>query len=178
MSRYEYDGDGAMPYGLWRSNVDRALKGKRGKQALRDLREALLALPEPRLIEGALCTVDPEQRASHSAGPQRDWRLAELREHGEGVCAIGAYLWHQKVKAGMDPAEAFGSLPTYADSDGADLHDTARLAEDTAPITYTLAWEIAIRNDETWGGKTPEERYTAFMAWIDGELGETAETTP
>ena len=164
MSRYEYDGDeSAMPYGLWRSNVDRALKGKRGRQALRDLRDALQALPEPRLIEGALCTVSPEKR------PVR--YLAD--EQLGGVCAIGAYLWHQKVKAGMDPAEAFDSLPTLPDDDS-ELHDTAKLAESEARMTYTLAWELAYMNDEKWGRKSPEERHAAFLAWLDAELAEPA----
>lgn len=177
MSRYEYDGDTTMPYELWVANLRRALKGKRGQQALRDLREALLALPEPRLIEGALCTVGMEQRAAaHPEEWYRDYMLRELQEHGEGVCAIGAYLWHQKVRAGEDPAGAFGSLPTLS-GDESDLHDTASLAVRDAGIAYTLAWEIAYRNDEKWGDLSPEERHAAFLAWIDAELAAPAEAT-
>jgi len=157
---------------LWRANAQRALKGKRGRQALRDLREALLALPEPRLIEGALCTVNPGKRAaaSYLPGPSRDMLARDLAEHGEGVCAIGALLWHRRVKAGMDPAEAFDSLPTLSD-DNHGLDDTASLAARDAGLVYSLASNLAYKNDETFGGKSPEGRYTAFLAWIDAELG-------
>jgi hypothetical protein len=33
---------------------------------------------------------------------------------------------------------------------------------------------IASKNDQAWVSKTPEERYTAFLEWIDRELAETA----
>lgn len=151
---------------LWEANFHRALKGKRGRQALRDLREALLALPEPKLIEGALCTVNPEKRAGSDGR-----RAAELAEYGEGVCAIGALLWHRRVKAGMDPAEAFDSLPTLAD-DNYGLDDTAQLAVSDAGLVHSLASAIAYKNDETYGAKTPEGRHAAFLAWIDAELGD------
>jgi hypothetical protein len=29
-------------------------------------------------------------------------------------------------------------------------------------------------NDETFGSKSPEDRYTAFLAWIDSQLGAEA----
>jgi hypothetical protein len=104
---YDDDGDGEdfpNQYEFWRANHERALKGKRGRQALRDLRDALLALPEKKLIEGALCTMNAERRLAD--GCISDELAADLAEKGEGVCAIGAFLWHRKVKAGMDPAEA------------------------------------------------------------------------
>lgn len=176
MSRYDDNFDGEdfpNQVALYRANVERALKGKRGRQALRDLRDALLALPEPRLIEGALCTVNPAKRAEAHGGMFRDSMTEELAEKGEGVCAIGAYLWHRKVKAGVDPAEAFDSLPTLEDSNY-ELHDTATLARHEAGMAYPLAWDLAYRNDETYRRMTPEERYTAFLAWIEAELGETA----
>jgi len=50
---------------LWMGAVERATKGKRGQRLLRDLLAALEAMPEKRLIHGALV------------------------EHGE-VCALGA----------------------------------------------------------------------------------------
>lgn len=58
------------------------------------------------------------------------------------------------------------------DSDG--LAETARLAEQDAGLTFTLAWELAYRNDKTFSKLTSLERYTAFLAWIDAELAEGA----
>ena len=202
MSRYsdydDYDDDNwALNMGRWEHNARVALKGKRGRKALAELREALMALPEHRLIEGAVCTVGAEQRkAELLAEAERDKARMdeqyadkygpatldteaadELERHvnrdGEGVCAIGAYVWWRKVKAGADPAEAFASLPGLPDeSDG--LHETAELARDQAGMTLTLAWELAYRNDETYRSMTPEARHAAFIAWIDQQLAGAA----
>jgi hypothetical protein len=63
MSRYsdydDYEGEPeqVLAAGRWERNARVALKGKRGRKALAELREALMALPERRLIEGAVCTV-------------------------------------------------------------------------------------------------------------------------
>ena len=180
MSRYgdpDYDEDFPNQYELWAANARRALKGKRGRAALADLREALLHLPEKKLIERALCTVGadkrrpkPYTRPDGTVGG--DWMGHDfdevVKEQGEGVCAVGAYLWWQNVKKGMDPEEAFAALPTLLDAD-ADISETAYEGQ-KAGLTYPLAWELAFRNDEKYEGMTPEERYTAFMGWIDAEL--------
>lgn len=179
VSRFEdYDCDSNLPAALWEANVRRSLKGRRGRRALAELREALMALPEHRLIEGALCTVGATQRIPEMPDSPwgTNWARVELAYHvsrqGEGVCANGAYAWYQKVKAGMDPAEAFASLPVLLESDS-DPVDTALLGK-RAGLTFTFAWELAIRNDETFEDMTPEERHAAFIAWIDRELAETA----
>jgi hypothetical protein len=222
MSRFtDNDGDDEfwmLDQGRWQHNYRQALKGKRGRQALRDLREALLALPEKRLIEGAVCTVGGlDGRAPAMADEEFARRLAEheaawtasgrylspdyprkaaeidreereedreklagvIERQGEGVCLIGAYLWHKNVKAGMDPGEAFAAVPAVfgETGDGDPLWETAGLAA-KAGLARTLAWELAYKNDETFGNMTPEQRYTASLAWIDAELGETAEAAP
>lgn len=73
MSRISYSDEEDYPgqFALWNGNVNRSLQGKRGRAALRFLRESLLALPEKRLIANAIA---------------RD---------GE-VCAIGAVLVHRQ----------------------------------------------------------------------------------
>ena len=200
MSRYsdydDYEGEPEqiLAQGRWEHNARVALKGKRGRQALRDLREALMALPERRLIEGAVCTVAADQRRARIAAEGRaawerlnpQWRTAEpdlegvevfdahVRSDGEGVCAVGALVWYRKVKAGADPAEAFASLPDLADEGTDALEETAHLAKEEAGLTFTLAWELAYRNDETFSRRTPEERWTDFVEWIDRELAKDA----
>lgn len=196
---YEGEPEQVLARGRWERNAKATLKSKRGRQALQDLRAALMALPEHRLIEGAVCTVggadqrvpSPDEeamgsyrRALDAGGNAALWASRMLEErhderraladhierHGEGVCAIGAYVWYREVKAGADPAEAFAKLPTlFAHDDGDPLTQTARLGED-AGLAYTLAWELAYRNDETFARRTPEERWSAFVAWIDQEL--------
>ena len=70
MSRISYSDDEDWPgqFELWQANCLRSLRGKRGQEELRVLRDALLALPDKRLIDGELVSAD-----------------------GEDVCAIGAY---------------------------------------------------------------------------------------
>jgi len=190
MSRYhdDYDSEAFPNQALfWEANYERALKGKRGRKALADLRAALLALPEPRLIQGALCTVGATAEAQRldaewmNPPPPPGWSrhdpmAGSLRDaidgQGEGVCAIGAYLWHRKVRAGLDPDEAFASLPRLLQDDH-DIAETASEAE-AAGVAYVLAWRLAYMNDEWFAGKSPEDRYTAFLAWIDSQLADTA----
>ena len=148
--------------------MELALAGKRGKQALADLKAALEALPEKRLIERALCTV---------GGAEKRPELAELDlDQPEGVCAVGAYVWWQKVKQGKDPMQAFEELDTLPDSDG-DIWDTVEAGK-SAGLARVLAWELAYTNDETYGGLSPEDRYEKFMAWIDKQLALPAYVPP
>lgn len=203
MSRFhEYDGDGDWNGGdLWSKRAQLALEGRRGRKALSDLRDALLALPEKKLIEGALCTVGGAERElpeiekryaveawlkrAHPEMERRDLYIAEdlaairgiVERQGEGVCAMGAYVWWQKVKGGMDPDEAFAALPTLAGVDGDADTETADIGK-AHGLTWTLAWEIAERNDETWRGMDPEARYVAFLEWIERQLAKPLLTRP
>lgn len=173
MSRFDdFDYDEWFPNQgeLWHANVLRALAGRRGQKALAELREALLALPEKRLIMGALCTVGGvEQRAEGRNEWYRQDFEDKIKSEGEGVCAIGAFLWFKKVKAGADPQTAFAELPTLLDNDGDGGIETAEAGR-AAGLTFTLAWTLASRNDSTFWDMTPEQRYEAFVKWLDEQL--------
>lgn len=58
MSRSGYTEDyyleDPLMFGAWRGRVASAIRGKRGQQFLRDVRDAMLTMPEKRLIEGYL----------------------------------------------------------------------------------------------------------------------------
>lgn len=73
MSRINYSEEEDYPgqFDLWQANCDRSLKGKSGQEELLVLRDALLAMPDKRLIHGSLVAEDGE------------------------VCAIGAYAKHK-----------------------------------------------------------------------------------
>ena len=135
----------------------------------------LLALPERRLIAGALCTVGGMDRPD--VRDSNEWRqqdvAAKLETEGEGVCAIGAYVWFKKVKAGADPEAAFAELPILLDSDGEGDWRTAEAGKQ-AGLTFTLAQHLAYRNDESYDEMTPERRFEAFVEWIDSQLAEVA----
>jgi hypothetical protein len=148
-------------------NYDRALNSKKGRQSLAQLREALIALPDHKLIWGALCTVDTKERFDHDDEEVTPYVITEAG--GEGVCAVGAYVWHQRVKAGADPAQAFESLPTMFHEDGDGPWETA-LEGQHAGLTYQMAWRLGQMNDEDFQSCTPEERWEKFVAWIDERL--------
>lgn len=63
---------------LWHANCRRSIQGKKGQVALRELEAALLALPEKRLIAGALQDDDGE------------------------VCALGALAQYQGIDCAID----------------------------------------------------------------------------
>lgn len=53
-SGYSDEIDDQLEYGRWRGRVASAIRGKRGQAMLRELRDALDALPEKRLVAGVL----------------------------------------------------------------------------------------------------------------------------
>lgn len=140
MSRFEYcDDEGGITWGLWEQMVSRALGGQRGQRALAEFEDALLALPEPKLIEGNLASDD-------------------------GVCAIGAFVAHKRAKhEGIDMAAAMAAMPHSEDYE--DIHETA-YAGKRAGLTHTVAWHMAYLNDEQFREATPEQRYEALLAWV------------
>lgn len=179
----DYDEDWPNQGAFWWANAQRAMKGKRGRKALADLREALLMLPEKRLVSGAISTVSlqakaiemPDERSNFSGQTVPNWVKQELLEkcetEGPGVCAVGAYLLRKRVlELGETPQEAMAALPSSADVEGYYLDETASLGA-SAGMAYPVAWLLADRNDETLGGCTPEERYERFLTWLDRELG-------
>jgi hypothetical protein len=90
MSRYIDHSDDDSPdmvlaRGRWQRNARAVLKSRRGRKALAEIREALLALPEKRLIEGALCTVGGPDRVSEVTEAEIDAHVARLREAGGGT---------------------------------------------------------------------------------------------
>lgn len=149
-------------------NYEQALHSKRGRKALAELREALMALPEHKLIYGSFCTVQGAKQRFDDY-EEDDYTPDPIREGGgEGVCAVGAFAWYQKVKAGQDPVAAFDDLPTlfYEEEDP---WETAYEGQ-KAGLSLQLAWRLGTMNDEKYESLTPEERWATFVHWIDDEL--------
>lgn len=179
----DWDEDFPNQGAFWWHNTMRALRGKRGRRVLADLREALLMLPEKRLVSGAISTAALETKALGMPDTRAGWgstvevpnfakldALAKCEQEGIGVCAVGAYLLRKRVlELGETPDEAMRALPSSADVEGYYLDETANLGEQ-AGLAKTLAYLLADRNDETYGHCTPEDRYQHFLAWIDVEL--------
>lgn len=138
---------------LWDNAVRRATYGKRGQAVLRELESALLALPEPKLIEGLICD-------------------------GTGVCAVGAIAAYRKVQGGLSWDEAFKALDESGDYDTEDgdcgsLDETARYARDDLKMAFSLAWDMAFTNDELLEGFAPEARHERVLAWVRARIKQT-----
>jgi len=133
MSRSGYTED-CESINLYRNSVHRALTGKRGQAFLRELRDALDAMPEKRLITGALVSE------------------ALPHPHTEpGCCAMGAVALARGVDTSkLDPedrdmiAAAFGIAPSMAAEIAYenDEHDYYRSKSETPEERWTRmrAW--------------------------------------
>jgi hypothetical protein len=160
----DYDGNFPNEWAFWERRTRQVMSGKPMRKALTELREALLALPEKRLISRAFSTVGKDNGEPDHWGERREL----LDTEGEGVCAVGAFVWHKRVKAGADPEQAMRDLPLLPDYDG--CPDATADQGKAAGLSWTLAWLLMDRNDSAYEGMTPEERYDAYLAWIDAKL--------
>lgn len=151
--RFDHDYDEQFPgqYQLWDNATRRSFSGKPGQTALKELRDALLALPEKRLIET---------------------RLAD--KHGN-VCALGALAVRKRVAEGRSRAAVIAEIAEQiSDDDWVDTWEAEQqtLAEaEACGMKITMAVAVAAEND--FGPKadeTPEERYTRMLAWVERRI--------
>jgi hypothetical protein len=155
---YADEEDRPGQFALWDANVRRSLKGKAGQKALRELRDALLALPEKRLIANLLTD-----------------------DRGD-VCAVGAYA---KAK-GLDISKF--DREDESDDVGVAAGMPRLVAWSVVAqndIHNDVVWEVAYGPERRYHGAykggvalirdmTPEERYERVLAWVRTQLGETA----
>lgn len=138
---------------LFERSVDNAILGRRGQALLRELEEALLAMPIKRLVGSRVC------------------------EAGE-VCALGALAIHRAVKSGKSRTAALAGLQVVAEhwgqgrEDGWEEQDdeTQALLRDLLNIkSKNLAWTLVFQNDEAYA-KTPEDRYARMLKWVQSRI--------
>ena len=148
MSRSGYDDDcDGWDLIRWRGAVQSAIKGKRGQAFLRELRDALLALPEK-----SLCTDDVARRSS-AADPDGQ------------VCAIGALALKRKMDAGQSRVDAITVLiDEFRGVEGGEI-----LAE-SFNIAGALAKELMFVNDEDLYEVDPPKRYAHVLAWVESQI--------
>lgn len=154
MSRFDGANNGdAMPWALWEANAERALAGKRGQKALREFKAALVALPKRELIDGNLIELGWDPNAPDDADAPTLF---------EGVCAVGAYALYK----GQTTEQLRKANMEYSGEDGeGDCWSTAEAGQKVG-LTYTLAWELSYRNDETYANLTPSARWWAMYGWV------------
>jgi hypothetical protein len=153
MSRFHYDGwdgEGIHPL-MWEQTCRNALKGRKGQLILHELRDALLSLPAPRLIQGAFA------------------------KEGE-VCALGALAKHRLDRGGTISIwgrEAVSSLAALEEKMNGFLEDdevTLDLGE-WMGLKRALALAISYENDEgVWYDETPEQRFKRMLRWTEQQI--------
>lgn len=129
---------------LWQANCSRSIKGKRGQAELRILRDALLALPEKRLIEGLL--YDDEG----------------------GVCAIGAYAKHKGLDIQKEDPE------DHTDQVGIDAGMPEMLAWKVVEMNDEefSGYDFDTRKGTLFENRriTPERRFQMMLNWVESQL--------
>jgi hypothetical protein len=152
--RFEGDGDEQFPgqWWLWEANLERHFSGKAGQAKLRELREALLALPEKRLIET---------------------RLAD--ENGN-VCALGALAVHHHVSQGADRVKVLAEMAEAVPDEGGwvdswEAEEHTRSEAERCGCKLPLIVTVAYENDFGPSLKeTPEERYERMLGWVEKRI--------
>ena len=139
---------------LWQANCWRSIYGKAGQYELRELETALLAMPEKRLIRGA------------------------LTDEKGGVCAIACYAKHKGVDLStFDPDDESdevgiaGGMPRLVAWKVVELND----------ILLNTVWEVAHGpippGYRVYKGGVrdmrPEERYEKVLGWVRAHLHES-----
>jgi hypothetical protein len=155
------DQDAVRRHNLWRGNYLRQLRGKRGQAFLRELRDALLALPEKALAAG------------------------QIAKDGQ-VCALGSLALKRRVDAGESREAVVAELAGInVDQDDDDWEGDLiwEWAESVLQAPKYLAWMIPVENDEDnsheyvdgkWKRKetTPEGRYQRMLRWVESRIAE------
>jgi hypothetical protein len=147
---------------LQEANWQRALTGKRGRRFLALVREALMALPEHRLIEGALCTVGAADRRGQLVAQAEADAAAEAealaRRHAELV-AEGRHEMAERIRQ-------LGQRGP--DLDGAEsLDDHVRRDGEGVCANGALLWYLKTRE-----GIGTAEAFAALPTLLDGAAGD------
>lgn len=166
---WEYESDSPVVY-LWDSVVRRALDGRRGQAALRELEAALVALPAKRLTDGTLFASrwvwDYGTLVGGRTAATEGWTEAEVLT-GD-ACALGV-LWKARHPDTTDE-DQMCIMETYHEPGG--LHSMGNFGRDQMGLTFALASTIAEWNDGSLfkHDETPEARYDRVLAWVRSEI--------
>lgn len=165
------DRDTILAQGRWLARMNKVLKGRPGRKALRQLERALVMMPHKRLTTGGLCD-------------------------GNNVCVVGAWLYRKYVDDGMTPKAAWWKLQErkpFVYSDGSigrgysdfagyeELQRTVEMGKEELGVTRTLLEVLAFINDEEEGysfqynGIDPEVLYSRLLTWVREHMATDAE---
>lgn len=176
MRFHESDDGENWDYIRWQGAKKQAFNSRYGKERLREVEAALLALPTKTLVWGHLVT--PYEPATGWA-PLFEWGSTNYPsgiEPGE-CCLVGAYCAYKLGDGDM----AVGMkklldrrLPDWEYSEGSETADEGV----NQGMRYTMAWELGFLNDDTLRSCTPAERYDRALARVRTLLERGVEDAP
>jgi hypothetical protein len=144
----DYGDDFPGQIDLFRANVGRSIRSKAGQARLRELRDAMLRLPEKAL--------------------QADI-FAEGERGNPRVCALGAWALE---KQGGDPAAA----KAMVNEPNPDDHDTAAALAPHGWPRLVVMEAVYINDEGGWrrNAETPEQRYMRVLSWVEENISRKA----
>ena len=141
MSRSNYSDD-CENLELWRGNVERTIKGKRGQALMKELEAALVALPDKALISDDMARPDDDS-----------------------VCALGAVALKRGLDKGQDRLTVLKEIAEKF-PEGCEAEELA----DDFKISSMLVREITYVNDELERHETPKQRYERVLKWVREQI--------
>jgi hypothetical protein len=162
--------DDPLALGRWRQVVNNAVRGQRGQALLRELAEALDAMPDKRLWPDSFATADGEFCALGVLGAKRGLRLDDLGEGEECSALVG---------------ERFGIAPALA-AEIMYLNDEWLTdcwawvdVEICGPIhPFWLRHRERFRSLRVHNKNHPQERWERMREWVANQLTSNASKVP
>jgi len=142
MSRVTPNEDGEnWDYIRWAGAEKKTFNGKPGQAILKEIEQALLSMPEKRLIQDEWVTEDD-------------------------VCILGSLHVFRKVKEENISWENARHAISEENIVGFESSD---IAQRILHLTRTMAWTIIYENDE-WTVGTPEQRYDNMLRYVRSRI--------
>lgn len=167
---HDFDGDDPLAEGRWRAAMSAAIRGARGQRFLTDLRDAMDAMPQRRLISGALVEPDGEVCAIGSVGVRRGVDMSTLlkpddvdQEDWDSDWECDAEQHADTLAAMFDIAPCLAREVMYRNDECDQWHH----AETGAVIHSYRGQAPPIRYEDT-----PEERWERMRTWVAKQLRE------
>jgi hypothetical protein len=174
MSRF-YEGDGENPISAtWHGNIERICRGKRGQRILREFIDALLALPERRLIANKIQNAEGEVCAIGALGKHRGVDMSEYEDSQEGSVDLGKELGLGFMLAWQLGSENDMYCPPIRQYQKSVILDVPIVIHEGVQINCYYArptqTTYAYTADGVLHGYSPEERWQHLYAWASSRI--------
>lgn len=162
---YEDDGEDTLAHGRWRGAVMSAIRGKRGQAFLRELADALDAMPEKHLVAGALQSEDGCHCTLGVIGLKRGLDVASM-----DVDDYDAIAGSLQVNAKIAQEIMWENDETFSDWE----HVEAEICGPMRPPYFAgnRGWyhEEHVRWVRVTKGNAGFERWKHMRAWVESQL--------